>query len=703
MDASLTELVLDRAHNAVVWMDEDGLVTYWNPSAARLFGIARDEALGRAVADLIIPERFRAAHVAGLERFLRDGIGPVLDQRIELAALRADGGEFPVEMTLSALKGDSGWVFTAFIQDLTERTDTERERDRLVVELRESLQGSERRFDAIIGSLSDPVTIRNREKGIVYANAAALAHLGLSSIDELHATTSEEIWSEYLVLGEDGRELTLDAIPSVRILAGETPEPLLLRTINRASGEERWNLLKASPLAGDAGAVEATITVIEDVTERKRAERDAAFLARASEVLASSLDYERTLRNVAELAVPDIADWCAVDLFENGERRPVAIAHVDPAQIARARELRNYEPGPLNPDQGLGLVLRTGEPVVYPDIPDELLSRSAVDEHHLELLRSVGMRSVVIVPMRIGTDTLGAMTLVSAESRRVLTPADVAMAEQIAARAAVAIENARLYSERSRIAHTLQQSLVPEQLPEIPGFELAGAYVPAVAGTEVGGDFYDAWEVQGGWMVVIGDVTGKGVEAAALTAVVRYTMRALSEFVTGPAELLARVDGGLKKRGLSPGCTALCLRIVGNRVTIAAGGHPLPLCASADGVHTLGEHGPLLGALDDVEWTEHTVTLEPGATLVLYTDGVTDAVGESGRRYGTDRLVEFVGGVRGHDAADVAAQLVDDLSVFQAGAHADDVAILVLRNVAAAARPANPADATAGTTTGSRR
>ena len=682
MTPSLTELVLDRAHSAVVWLDEAGLVTYWNPSAERIFGIARDDALGRPVAELIIPERFRAAHRAGLERFLRDRVGPVLDQRIEMAALRADGTEFPVGMTLSALKGDSGWVFSSFIQDLSEREDAERERERLVAELRDSLHGSERRFDAIIGSLSDPVTIRNRDDGIVYANSAALASLGLASVDELRATTSEEIWAQYRVLGEDGRDLTLEAIPSVRILAGEDPEPLLLRTINRATGEERWNLLKASPLAGEDGAVEATITVIEDVTERKRAERDAAFLSRASEVLASSLDYERTLRNVAELAVPDIADWCAVDLFEDGERRPVAIAHVDPARIALATEQRNYGSGPLNPDRGLGLVLRTGQSVLYPDIPDEMLQQSALDERHLELMRSVGMRSVIIVPMRIGTETLGAMTLVAADSGRSLTTADLGMAEQIGARAAVAIENARLYSQRSRIAHTLQQSLVPERLPEIPGFELAAAYVPAVAGTEVGGDFYDAWEVHGGWMVVIGDVTGKGVEAAALTAVVRNTMRALSEFVTSPADLLARVDASLKRRGLSQGCTALCLRIEPERLTLAAGGHPLPLCTSAGGVRTLGEHGPLLGALDDVAWTEHTVTLDPGETLVLYTDGVTDAVGEDGARYGTERLVEFVGAVRDQDAAEVVTDLVDDLSSFQAGAHADDVAVIVLRHVA---------------------
>jgi PAS domain S-box-containing protein len=691
MAPTLTELVLDRAHSAVIWLDESGRVTYWNPSAERTFGITRDEALGRPVADMIIPERFRAAHRAGLERVLADGTGPLLDRRIEMTALRGDATEFPVEMTISALRQDDGWLFSAFVQDVSSRVDAERERERLVGEMRRSLHGSERRFDAIIGALSDPVTIRDREDRLIYANQAALAHLGFASVDELRATSPDEIFAAYRVLGDAGQEISMDDIPSVRILSGRPAEPLLIRIINRQSGVERWNLLKAAPLIGTGGEVEATIMVIEDVTEQKRAERHAAFLARASDVLASSLDYERTLRNVAELAVPDLVDWCAVDLIdEAGDRAPVAVAHVDPARLALASELRNYGPARLDRDHGLGLVLHTGVSALYPEITDELLRQRAIDDRQLELLRSVGMRSVVMVPMRLGGRTLGAMTLVSAESGRVLDQFDVATAEQIASRAAVAIENSRLYSERSRIAHTLQQSLVPDQLPDIPGFELASAYLPAVADTEAGGDFYDVWKVGGAWMITIGDVTGKGVEAAALTAVVRHTMRATSDFVSSPAELLARLDRALKKNGTLSVCTALCLHLAGDRVTIAAGGHPLPLCLTSDGVRPLGHHGPLLGALDDVQWQESTVRLAPGSTLFLYTDGVTDAVGEDGARYGSERLASTLGALRDGPAAAVVDGLMGALDAFQVGANADDIAVLALRSSAPVLGAATP-------------
>lgn len=688
MPETLTELVLDRAHNAVVWLDERGRVTYWNPSAERTFKITKAEALGRSVAELIIPERFRAAHQAGLERFLAEGVGPVLDRRIEMTALRADGSEFPVEMTISALRRESGWLFSAFLQDVTERVEAEREHGRLVDELRRTLQGSRRQFDAIVGELSDPVTIRDREHRIIYANRAALAHLGFDSLDELRATPPDQIMSEYRVVGEDGREISMGEVPSVRILRGDPAPPLLIRTINQRTDVERWNLLKAAPVVDADGEVEATIMVIEDVTAQKRAERRAAFLARASDVLASSLDYERTLRNVAQLAVPDVVDWCAVDLFdEDGDRRPVALAHVDPARLVLAEELRAYRPERPDPEQGLGAVLRTGKPMLYAEITEEMLRRSAIDAHHFALLRSVGMRSAAIVPMKLGPRTLGTMTLVSAESGRVLEQSDVDLAEQIAARAAVAIENSRLFAERSRIARVLQESLIPTELPEIPGYELASAYLPAVEGTEVGGDFYDAWEVEGAWMITIGDVTGKGVEAAALTALARHTLRAASEFVSGPAELLARLDGILRSDAALSICTALCVRIQGDQVTIAAGGHPLPLHLNSHGVSELGEHGPLLGGLPEMQWRETTVTLEPGTTMVMYTDGVTDAADDAGNRFGLERLNRFLDSCRGKSAGVVVDGLVDAIGAFQVGPHADDVAVLALRASSSVSEP----------------
>jgi PAS domain S-box-containing protein len=682
MGHSSTELLLDRAHNGVISMDEQGLVTYWNPSAERMFGIVREQAVGQAVRDLIIPERLRDQHSEGLKRFLRDGTTRMLDRRIELPAIKADGTEFPVELTISAIRDGDNWAFHAFLLDINERREAEHEHQRLVDQLRGALHRSEMRFDAIVGSLEDAVTIRDREHRIVYANKSALEHLGFESAEELRGATPGNIIDDYIVTAEDGSEVKMEDIPSVRILAGEPADPLLIRTVHKETGIVRWQLLKAAPLRDDSGSVEATIMIIENVTERKQAELRASFLARAGAVLASSLDYEQTLRNVAELLVPDIADWCAVDLVDaDGDRRQLAVAHVDPARLKLAEQLRDYEPERPDPEQGLGLVLRTGETAYYPEITDEMLVQGAADERHLELMRTIGTRAAAVVPIRLGGRTLGAMTLVSAESARALGQFELDLAEQLAARAAVAIENARLYSERSAIAYTLQQSLLPEELPEIPGYELGAAYIPALESSQVGGDFYDVWRVGSAWVMIIGDVTGKGVEAATLTALVRHTIRAVAEFESSPAALLQHIDSILKKQRATSICTALCFCLEDDRLLCAVGGHPLPIYVDQGRVETIGVRGPLLGGFDDVTWEDQLVEIAPGGTLVAYTDGVTDAIGKDGTRYGTDRLYDTLASAAERSAADVVRQLVSELERFQEGRHADDTAALVLRRV----------------------
>jgi serine phosphatase RsbU (regulator of sigma subunit) len=484
----------------------------------------------------------------------------------------------------------------------------------------------------------------------------------------------------YETVAEDGAEIRMEDLPSVRLLRGEQPEPLLLRSVHRRTGEEQWVLLKATAVRDETGAIEAAATIIEDVTATKRSALRMEFLAQASQVLASSLDYQQTLRNVAGLAVPQIADWCAVDLFsEEGTREPVAVAHSDPGKLETARRLRAYEPEELDPDQGLGRVRRTGESLLYGEIPDELLVAAAVDEEHLRLLRAVGMRAVLIVPLKARSRTIGTLTMVSAESGRSFDRGDLEFAEQIAERAALAVENARLYSERSEVARTLQRSLLPEAHPEIPGWEIAALYRPAGHGNEVGGDFYDFWEVEDEWLMMIGDVTGKGVGAAAMTSLVRHTAWTASDYDRRPARILARVDTALKRRPALSVCTALCLRISLDRGMIAAGGHPLPLRLSGEGISEIGRPGALLGAFDNVERAEVPFRMRPGETLVAITDGVSDTVGAAGERFGMGRLHDALGELNGRPPHAICQGLADALAAFQVGSQADDTAIIVMR------------------------
>jgi PAS domain S-box-containing protein len=558
--------------------------------------------------------------------------------------------------------------------------DSERQVERLVEQLQRALAGSEERLAVILDSLAEAITIRGRDEHLIYANRAALARLGFESAEQLRAADPRGLMSGYETTDEHGRELRMDDLPSVKLLRGEQPRPLLLRAVNRDTGEDQWSLLKATAVRDPSGEVEAAVTIIEDVTASKRSSLRMEFLAQVADVLASSLDYQQTLRNVAGLAVPQIADWCAVDLFtETGGREPVAIAHTDPAKLRTAERLRAYEPDQLDPERGLGLVLRTGDSQLYTDIPDELLAAAAVDEQHLALLREVGMRAVLIVPLRIGERAIGALTMVNAESGRSFDRGDVEFAEQIAGRAAIAVESARLYSERSAIARTLQASLLPDAVPEIPGWELATLYRPAGEEAEVGGDFYDFWEQGGEWLMIVGDVTGKGVGAAALTSLVRHTARAASEYDSRPGQVLARVDAALRRRPTVSLCTALCMRLSADGATIAIGGHPPPLRIGEHGVSEIGEHGTLLGALARTRWPETRVQLHAGDTLVAFTDGVTDTIGQDGVRWGAERLHTVLGQARGLEPAAIAARLVAALDEFQVGAQADDTAVVIMR------------------------
>jgi PAS domain S-box-containing protein len=556
----------------------------------------------------------------------------------------------------------------------------------LVEQLRRALAGSEQRLGLILDSLGEAITIRGRDDRLIYANRAALDRMGLETVQQLREADPQELLGAWETTGEHGEPIVLGDLPSVRVLRGEEPEPLLLRAVDRESGEERWSLLKTTAIRDPGGEVEAAVTIIEDVTESRRAALRMEFLTRAADVLASSLDYQQTLRNVAGLAVPQLADWCAVDLFtEEGAREPVAIAHIDPAKIRTAERLRAFEPKVLNPDQGLGLVLRSGESQLYTDIPDELLVAAALDDEHLSLLREVGMRSVLIVPLSIRERTIGALTMVSSESGRTFDSSDVEFAGQIAARAALAVESARLYSERSAVALTLQSSLLPDAIPEIPGWEVAALYRPAGHESEVGGDFYDLWEAGEEWLMMIGDVTGKGVGAATLTSLVRHTARAASEFDSRPAQILQRVDAALRKRPTASLCTALCLRTSPDATAIAAGGHPLPLLVGEDGIVDVGEHGTMLGALKRTRWPERAIAVRPGETLVAFTDGVTDTVGAGGERFGSERLRATLGELGDATPSALCDGLAAALEEFQVGAQADDTAIVIMRFIGARA------------------
>ena len=261
---------------------------------------------------------------------------------------------------------------------------------------------------------------------------------------------------------------------------------------------------------------------------------------------------------------------------------------------------------------------------------------------------------------------------------------DELLLEDLARIASLAIENARLDERERRIARTLQDSLLPRRLPEIEGLDVGARYLAGGEGTTVGGDLYDLFPVEDEWALVVGDVCGKGAEAAALTAMVRYTLRAESAHHASPCEVLRLLNAAiLRQLGDGRFCTVLHGRATvseaGARLVLACAGHPPPLVLRADGtVESVPCAGPLLGVVAAVVHPDVIVTLGPGDALVCFTDGVTEGRGSRGM-FGDERLTELVAACAGLDAPALVDRIVDAVVEFQGGRSQDDLAVLALR------------------------
>ncbi len=542
--------------------------------------------------------------------------------------------------------------------------------------------------EAILRGVADAVTAQAPDGRLLFANDAAVASLGFESAEALISAPIATIMDRYELVDERGDPFPLEALPGRRALGGEENAETVVRFRVRETGEERWSSVKATPIRDDDGNVTMAINVIDDITTHKRAEQAQRFLARSGEVLASVLDPNELLVEIANLAVPELADWCSVEVLNDaGMLERKALAHVDPTVRERAIDLsRRYPPDPDAP-QGMYQVLRSGQAELYPDIPDEMLRQAAVDAEHYRELTAIGMRSAIIVPMTTRSRTLGTLSWVNGRPGRRFDEQDVELAQELGRRCATAIDNARLYSERSYIARTLQQSLLPVELPDIPGIEVAARFRPTGDGNEVGGDFYDLFETGNrGWTVVMGDVCGKGPDAAAVTALARYTLRAaaMREFLPSRS-LMVLNEALLRQRDDRRFCTVAYAYLEkfeeGARVGVSTGGHPLPLLLRADGsVEHVGAPGTLLGIVPDPDLEDHAVTLGEGDSLVFYTDGVIESrAGSSGGMLDERRLAELVATCAGRDPDAIAAKVEEAALLSQGGRPKDDIAVLVLR------------------------
>jgi serine phosphatase RsbU (regulator of sigma subunit)/anti-sigma regulatory factor (Ser/Thr protein kinase) len=384
------------------------------------------------------------------------------------------------------------------------------------------------------------------------------------------------------------------------------------------------------------------------------------FLAEVSELLAQSLDIELTMALIPRLVVPRLGSWCAVYRLDQwAEPTYAAAAHLDETLLPELLDQLGTERASTALHDAVRGGVRTPLPAPVEGFAAPLVARG----------QQLGLLLVGRLP-----------------GNRPHEPEELSIADDLARRFALAIDNARIYAERRRVAQALQRSLLPPALPVVDGLGFGAEYVPTVGDGEVGGDFYDVVGMPDGrWLLVIGDVSGKGVEAAAVTGLVRDVVRVLVRDGKPVPDIMARINETLVERGAGRYCT-LALAFVSRRpagqleVTLHLAGHDRPVLVGADGKATfVGSPGTALGLLPAVKSPSLSVPLAPGDTMVFYTDGITERR-RGAELFGVERLRATAGTLAGFDAAAIATRLRATAMAFSPEPTRDDIAILALRN-----------------------
>ncbi|MGW1954434.1 SpoIIE family protein phosphatase [Streptomyces sp. NPDC001920] len=613
-----------------VVIDGRGAVTAWSAGARRLLGYDSQEVVGRPAAYLLagkLPVALRR-HLSAGQPWTGD-----------VSLRKRDGDRVKVQLRgtpLAYADGGIPWVVTPAAPTYPAAPGE---------------AGTAQLWDLALAQLPVPVAVYDHEARFVACNQVMSRAMGLTP-EEMRGLT---LWEIYPVPPLD----EIDRLQRQVVRTGE----MIFREEQpfRASGEIRdhaWSVY-LSPLKDRAGAVLGLSALVIDITEQYWARRRLAVLNEASTRIGNTLDVTRTTEELAEVAVSGFADFVTVDLLESvvqgHEPQPIppdtpvqcrrtaqrSVLSGCPESVVRTGDVDVYPPG-SPPAQALitgrGAHYRAGDP--------RLGAWSTASPARAESMRRFRIHSVMMVPLRARGVTLGVMHLLRHRTADAFAEDDLTLAEEIAARAAVSIDNARRYTRERRTALTLQRSLLPERLPRAQAVDLAHRYLPAGPGDEIGGDWFDVIALSGGRVaLVVGDVVGHGVHASATMGRLRTAVRTLADADFAPDELLTRLDDlvirldreeGPDTRGRAEGASgevgATCLYAVydpvAGRCDLARAGHPPPVLVDPDGtVHVLDlPPGPPLG-LGGLPFEAARVDVSEGSLLALYTDGLIEAPG----------------------------------------------------------------------------
>ncbi|WP_328773825.1 SpoIIE family protein phosphatase [Streptomyces sp. NBC_00286] len=660
-----------------VVIDARGAVMVWSEGAGRLLGYEPEDVVGRPAAGLLaarLPVALRR-HLAAREPWTSD-----------LTLRNRHGDRVTVQLRgtpLADAEGRTHWVVTpAEVTYAAGPTEA----------------GAGQLWDLTLAQLPLPVAVYDSEARFVTCNQVMSRAMGLKP-EEMRGLT---LWEMYPTPPLD----EIDRLQHQVVRTGE----MIFREEQpfRASGEVRdhaWSLF-LSPLKDRAGEVLGMSALVIDITEQYWARRRLAVLNDASVRIGSTLDVTRTAEELAEVAVAGFADFVTVDLLESvvqgHEPQPIppatpvvfrrtaqrSVLRGCPESVVPAGDVDVYPPG-SPPAQALntgrGAFYRVGDP--------PLREWSAASPARAESIRRFKIHSVMMVPLRARGVTLGVMHLLRHRTADPFVQDDLTLAEEIAARAALSIDNARRYTREHRTALTLQRSLLPERLPRAEAADLAYRYLPAGSGGEVGGDWFDVIALSGGRVaLVVGDVVGHGVHAAATMGRLRTAVRTLADADFTPDELLTRLDDlvirldreeGPDMRGQAEEASgevgATCLYAVydpvAGRCDLARAGHPPPVLVTPDGTAQVLDLpvGPPLG-LGGLPFETARIDMGEGSLLALYTDGLIEAPGRD-----IDVGLELLSEALRRPAADLEGTCDEVLRKVRPDPSADDIVLLLAR------------------------
>jgi serine phosphatase RsbU (regulator of sigma subunit)/PAS domain-containing protein len=387
-----------------------------------------------------------------------------------------------------------------------------------------------------------------------------------------------------------------------------------------------------------------------------------------------------TLQRCARLLAGEIADWVIIDVERDGQlRRQYATGPRNGQADQLARAVRSVDP---DPESVPWQVHTTGKSVVLAHADEPAALGAGPDGS--PLLMMLGATSVICVPISDGTTGYGTLTLTRQAADGHFGVADLSLAEELGQHLAIAVRVDRMFRRRSEVAEALQASLLPARLPSVTGLEFAAAYVGATQWQEISGDFYDVFEAEDGWAIAVGDVCGKGKDAAAMTAAARHVIRALAHVHSGPAEVLAAANEVLLAGDYDERFVTVLLAFLRRRgrrvqVRLASCGHPGPAVVRADGrVEILAGDGLPLGLFDDAKPSRLDMELRPGDLLFFYTDGVTEARAADLSLF-EDRLADSLAAGAGRSATETVRAVQELVTSFSQGELRDDVTILAVR------------------------